>query len=215
MKFKVSGMVTDFKGNPLDKSEVKILGKSSFDPVYETVTDINGKYVFDVDEGQYMALVSFYEYGTRYLENWNWNFQISQDAEVNMRIGEIEVYSINAFVPQGSPPPKVMIYFRPCSLKKYIQSKNDIENSIVDYTCFGNNLDNCDVTITVNDENVAVTKYDRILEVCGDKNVLCYILQIPMPANLCTDKVCRVKITIHDNETDEDGEGVLYANFIS
>jgi hypothetical protein len=118
MQFKVSGIVTDFKGNPLNKADVKILGKSSFEPVYEAVTDINGRYVLDVEEGQYMALVSFYEYGTKYLENWNWNFQVGQNIEVNMRIGEIEVYSMNAFIPQGSPPPKVMIYIRPCSIRK-------------------------------------------------------------------------------------------------
>jgi hypothetical protein len=105
--------------------------------------------------------------------------------------------------------------FRLRLLRKYLQHKNDIENSLVDYTCFGSILENCDVTITVNDENVPVTKIDRILEVCGEKNILCYLIQVPMPVGISTETVCRLRVVIHDNETDEDGEGVLFANFIN
>jgi len=214
MKCSVSGKVTDFQGNSLKYADVMILDKS-FNPVCETKTDEFGKYKIEVESGQYMALVGLYEYGTRYLENWNWNICIRENIEIDMRIGGLEIYSINAFVPQGSNPPKIFIFFRPCSLKKYLENKHQIEASAVDYTVFGCNLENCGLTVSVNDEIVKVIKYDKILEYSAPHKIIAYLLQVEKPSNFSTEKISVIKIVLHDRETDEYGEGTLYIKFFS
>lgn len=214
MKYKIKGKVSDFMGNPLYNANVIILDKS-FETVVETKTGINGDYEIDVECGEYMALAGLYEYGIKYLENWNWNLQVNSNLKIDMRIGSIEIYSINAFVPQGSPPPKIFVHFRPCSLKKYLKNEDDIKNKLVDYTCFGNNIENCTITVSIDNEVIKINQYDKIIENKNRESVVTYLLQIDKPSNYCSDKVYRLKIVIHDLETNEDGEGTLFVKFFS
>jgi len=51
------------------------------------------------------------------LEYWAWNIPAYSDLEINTRIDGLEVYAMNAWVPQGAVP-SFQIYFRPMSLKR-------------------------------------------------------------------------------------------------
>jgi len=60
------------------------------------------------------------DYAVENLEYWAWNIMAYQDLEINPCIDGLEVYAVNAWIPQGGMP-SVQIYFRPMSLKRLKQ----------------------------------------------------------------------------------------------
>ncbi len=57
------------------------------------------------------------DYAVKNLEYWAWNVLAYHDVEIDARIDGLEVYAINAWMPQGATP-SMQIYFRPMSLRR-------------------------------------------------------------------------------------------------
>ena len=113
---KIFGKVTDFSGNPIENAEIDINDKH-FETIYQTFSGEDGKYSFSVNEGTYIAMFVCKNYKKENLEYWAWNIPAYSDLEINTRIDGLEVYAMNAWVPQGAVP-SFQIYFRPMSLKR-------------------------------------------------------------------------------------------------
>jgi hypothetical protein len=113
---RIYGKVTDFNGNPMERVEIVVLSRE-FKAIYQTFSDADGKYSLDISRGNYIALWACKDYAIKNLEYWAWNIPAYQDLEINPRINGLEVYAINAWIPQGGLP-SMQIYFRPMSLER-------------------------------------------------------------------------------------------------
>lgn len=102
-KIVISGIVTDFDNNPLQGALVEIKN-DHFEAVYKAHTNDKGEYRILVEKSVYLALVAYKDYKTKYLEYWAWNVPAYEDSQISPRIGEIEVYAMNAFPASGSLP---------------------------------------------------------------------------------------------------------------
>jgi hypothetical protein len=100
-KATLSGRVTDFEGNPIDSVSVRLKNKQ-FENVYETLSDINGRFSLQVEKGNYYCLyaIKLSDYRKTKLEYWTWNVPIFEDIEINPQYNNMEIYGINVFEPQ-------------------------------------------------------------------------------------------------------------------
>ena len=215
---KLYGKVTDFDSNPIEGAIVEIKNKR-FETVYRTISDTEGRYRLDVDEGRYIAMYVCKEYAAKNLEYWAWNVLAYQDLEINPRIDGLEVYAINAWVPQGAMP-SVQIYFRPMSLRRakelsqrlgvgFPASKNELKSlEVID---IAPKLTKEDIDVTVNNQPVEVFEINRLMEAIGeDQSMHAYVVQTSSPKRqMCLD-YSRINIVLRDKETGETGEGCLF-----
>ena len=169
-KVKVSGRLTDFDGNPMPNGDVKMLDKA-FNFVSETKTDEDGKYELHVRKGLYMGLIGVKGYGTANLECWAWNIPATADMEIDMRIDGLELYALNAFIPQGAHP-QIMLYFRPMSLKRIQRLRQEGSNEL---ERIAPELQAEDIQVWVNDSPAKVLYVNRVLEATDQTDVVTYL----------------------------------------
>lgn len=201
---KVSGRLTDFNGNPISDGDVKMLDKT-FNPISETKTDDDGMYELHVGKGLYMGLIGVEGYGIANLECWAWNIPAAADMKIDMRIDGLELYALNAFIPQGAYP-QIMLYFRPMSLKRFQRLQQEGSN---DWERAAPDLQAEDIQVWVNEDPVKVLHVNRVLEVTDQTPIPGYLVSVTMP-NLTTGKLNKIFIVASDKETDEKGEASLF-----
>lgn len=125
----ISGRVTDFDGNPIDRSKVS-LGNADFTEAYTAITDEEGYYsIPNVVKGRYASIHAMRpeEYPRppmvaeedMRLEYWAWNIIADRDIVINPRYHRLELYGTTVFKSHGGYP-GVIIYTRPMSLGRYI-----------------------------------------------------------------------------------------------
>lgn len=226
-KIVISGKATDFDNNPLQDATVEIKN-DHFKAIYQTCTNVNGEYRIYVERGLYLALMAYKDYKTKYLEYWAWNFPAYQDLQINPRIGGIEVYAMNAFMPQGAYP-SLVIYFRPMSLKRSHNMegmKALKKTSVIDISP---DLSKDDIELRINGKPVKILELNRVNEYAGGINsivayliqstlpkrsIIAYLIQAALPIKIPEDKkdseYFRVDITLRDTQTGERGEGCLF-----
>lgn len=214
----IYGNVKDFNGNLIEKATVEIKNKR-FETIYQTFTDAEGKYRLKVDEGTYIAMYICKDYLVKNLEYWAWNVLAYRDIEVNARIDGLEVYAINAWMPQGALP-SVQIYFRPMSLRRvkelsqrlgvgFPPSREELRSlKVID---IAPRLTKKDVTVTIDGYPVKILTLNGVEEAAGeDQVVLGYLIQTSLPEQWSNLDYSRICIVVEDSETGEKGEGCLF-----
>jgi hypothetical protein len=226
-KIVISGKATDFDNNPLQDAVVEIKN-DRFKAIYETCTNDKGEYEIRVRKGLYLALAVFKDYKTKYLEYWAWNVPAYRDLQFNPRIGGIEVYAMNAFVPQGAYP-SVLIYFRPMSLKRSKKVGGEKALKKVDIIDISPDLSKDDIELRINGKPVKILELNRVLECAGSarsiiayliqttlpkRSIIAYLIQatlhIKIPESKRYSGYSRIDITLRDAQTGERGEGCLF-----
>lgn len=215
---KIYGVVTDFNGNPIDKATVEVKNKR-FETIYQTFTNIDGKYSLEVPEGCYIAMFICKGYGIENLEYWAWNILAYHDLEINAKIDGLEVYAINAWTPQGAIP-SIQIYFRPMSLKRmkdftqhlltgFQSSKEELKPlKIIDITP---RLTKNNINVTIDEKPVKILTLNRVEEFAGEDQIIYgYLIQTTPPEKWSNLDYSRINIVIEDVETGERGEGCLF-----
>jgi len=226
-KIKIFGKVTDFGQNPLQDAVVEIKN-AHFEAIHKTYTNSAGEYEIFVEKSLYMALMAYKDYKTKYLEYWAWNVPAYQDLQIDPRIGELEVYAMNAFRPQGAYP-SLFIYFRPMSLKRWREFKNRKAIRKIDVIDISPDLsENC-IEVKINRKTVEILELNRVKEYAGGINsIIAYLVQLTIPKKSLIGYLIkaafhmrgpesrknlgytRVDVTIKDTQTGEKGEGCLF-----
>ena len=155
----ISGKVTDFKNNPIEKVTVGIKN-ADFKDIYHTITDKDGNYSIKVERNNYFALFAIREsdYGKTKLEYWAWNIPAQDDITINPKYNNLEIYGVHIFEPITKPNNTYRIYFRPMSLKKFQQVN---ENDTIDIIPI---LQKDEITIKINDNISNIKTLDKVLE---------------------------------------------------
>ena len=208
-KVKIYGTVSDYEGNPIDSANVMLLDQS-FQPLHQSVSDENGNYSMEVPKGNYyaMAVLNRNHYGKTRLEYWAWSVPAQEDIQINPRYHKMEVYALNAFRPQGAHP-SYMIYFRPMSLTKSLNSSGNKKD--MDVTP---DLEKSEIKVEINDENVDIYTIQKVKEYVEKKSgesdfVYGYIIQTSLPENF-EDNYQRFRVVVKDKETGDKGEATYY-----
>lgn len=216
----IHGKATDFDGNPMEGAVVEIKNKQ-FVTVYQALSDANGSYRLRISEGTYIAMYACKDYLTKNLEYWAWNVIAYQDLEINPRIDGLEVYAINAWMPQGAMP-SMQVYFRPMSLSRakelsrklgigFPASRDELKSlELID---IAPRLTKDDIDVAIDDQPVEVLEVNRVREASGEEQSMhAYLIQTTLlQQQTCLD-YCRIRIILRDSETKEKGEGCLFWN---
>lgn len=221
-KVTLSGRVTDFDGNPIDSVSVRLKNKQ-FENLYETLSDIHGRFSLQVEKGNYYCLYAIKEadYGKTKLEYWTWNVPIFEDIEINPQYNSMEIYGINVIEPQVGPYETYMIYFRPMSLKKGLSLSNlenrakfEREASIRHDTLniAPNQILPGELTVKINGIESEILNIQKVKEY-GRKYVLYgYYIQVLKPEEIKTMDVVydKISIVLKSQETNEIGLGEAF-----
>ena len=220
---KIFGKVTDFSGNPIENAEIDINDKH-FETIYQTFSGEDGKYSLSVNEGTYIAMFVCKNYKKENLEYWAWNIPAYSDLEINTRIDGLEVYAMNAWVPQGAVP-SFQIYFRPMSLKRTtpILSLNNLTDihdivkiapelvkmqNVID---IAPELSEDDIILKIDEELMNVLEINKVREFAGkDQSIFGYLIQSNLPVHKTGKNYHKICLTIRDAETKEQGEACLF-----
>lgn len=201
-KIKIYGRLTDFEDNPLNNGDIFLLD-DRFNIVSEVKTDKTGYYEMMVEKGRYMGLAGVKDYTESNLEFWAWHVPAFNDLEINMRNDSLEVYALNAFVPQGGYP-QIMLYFRPMSLKRYKkQQKNNSEDGFI-----APELKKDNIEVRINNKVVKILELNEVIESAGEENMRAYLLSVAKPELKADNNI--IHIVLNDTELDEKGEAILF-----
>jgi len=210
----ISGKLTDFDGDPIYNGDVEVKDAIMTRYAYITKTDEYGNYSIKVKKGMYMAIAAVKDYRTKFLEYWGWHLPAVCDIEINMRIGGLEIYAINAFMIQRSRPYNtVMVYFRPMSLKRTIEFENNTEHgSETNYDVLALNLSKEDVEIRIDEQTANILAINKVTEKAVESPIQIsgYLVQVSVPEMESQKEYIKIHITVADRETGERGEGCLF-----
>jgi hypothetical protein len=230
-KVTLSGRVTDFDGNPIDSASIRLKNKQ-FENVYETLSDINGKFSLQVEKGNYYCLyaIKLSDYRKTKLEYWTWNVPIFEDIEINPQYNNMEIYGINVFEPQVGPYETYMIYFRPMSLKK---SNEIVENQKIDKSDYEkvakvekllkpiegnifdiapNNITSDELSVKINGIESKILNIQKVKDYSRGINMFGYFIQVLKPEEIKTMNVVydKISIVLNSKETNEIGLGEAF-----
>jgi len=224
-KITISGKVTDFDDKPLQDVLVEIKN-DHFETLYKTLSNAKGEYKMQVEKGLYFALMACKDYKTRYLEYWVWNVPAYRDLQFEPRIGQIEVYAMNAFKPQGAYP-SLILYFRPMSLTRYqnLGGKTPANVSSIDISP---HLEKDDIEVKVNGKPTEILELNKVREYAGGAtSIVAYLLQLTLPRKSLIAYLVqlaahvkipektysgyyRIDVALKDKQTGDRGEGCLF-----
>lgn len=205
---RIYGKISDSEGLAITNAEV-VIKDSGFKDIAKGKTNDLGIYELFIQIGQYVALSAVAEHGVKYLPYWEWNFCPIADAEINITLDRLEVYAINAIIPQGTYP-QFMIYFRPMSLTKTLLYKNGPKVNKGELVPITPTLDIEDIEVTIDEQVAKIFTISKVDEFAGDVNVRGYMITTQRPKQMKYDEYTKIRIKIRDKETEEIGEGVLY-----
>jgi hypothetical protein len=212
-KVTISGKVTDFNKHPIEGADVVLLD-DLFSPVTQTTSDARGDYALQAEPGRYNALFAAKDYKTGNLEYWAWNVPATGNLTINPKIDGLELYALNAFMPQGGLP-SLFVYFRPMSLSRYNatvkpepKDKKQPETVLYDISP---RLTKEDIKIKIGTEDAKVIEVNNIKEQTGNFEAMpAYLVQCVFPSDPESLKFVPVEITITDPETQETGSACIY-----
>lgn len=224
-KVTISGKVTDYNDRPLQDVLVEIKN-DHFDTLYKAHSNANGEYHLLLKKGLYFALTACREYRSKYLEYWVWNVPAYEDLQLEPHIGQIEVYAMNAFKPQGAYP-SLILYFRPMSLTRCqdLGGKTSTDASCIDISPY---LEKDSIQVRINGKPTEILELNKVREYAGGAtSTVAYLLQLTLPrksliaylVQLAThvkipEKTYsgyhRIDVALKDKQTGERGEGCLF-----
>ena len=161
----LKGVVCDCAANPLAGVSIEVKNEH-FETIYSVLSNENGRFAFEQTMGKYPFLTAVKSYAKDYLEFWASNIDLSEDTDINIKIGDIELYGMNTFTVKGAES-AVFIYFRPMSLKKYKQGAKDIAPDITDDS----------ISVKVNNNTAEVLSVNKVNEYGGGQFMTAYLLQ--------------------------------------
>jgi hypothetical protein len=210
-KVKIQGQVTGFDKRPIEGADIVVVDET-FKAVAQTYSDDRGHYTLEVDPKTYTALFSTIDYKTKNLEYWAWNVPAEKDLRINPRIGGLELYAVNTFMPQGAPP-SLFIYFRPMSLTRINAYGEPAKKSGKDIEFYdvAPELQKEDIEITVDSAKLKIIDVFRIKEqTANDQAMAAYMVQCVFEAGISSTDYITIEITITDTKTDERGSACVF-----
>lgn len=221
----ISGRVTDYEGNPIDSSTVRLI-HANFSDAYITYTDADGRYSLEgVEKGSYAALYILRpeEYPRSNavpkedmrLEFWAWNVIADRDLTIDARYHKLELYGTTVFKQIGGYP-SMFVYFRPMSVTRYISyeelflDKAKMEANNVDLSVKPEFMD---VEVYADDQPLTIYSVQAIEEYIGETGrQLGYLVQTSLPKrNPDRDRDYIIFRVVGTNrEYDEKGENVYF-----
>lgn len=207
---KLSGRVEDFNGNPLEGATVR-LDNHRFTPVVEVLTDENGCYEIEAEPGLYHDIFICKDYGVHNLEYWAWDIPLFEDRVINARIDGLEIYSLRAFRVKYYGIKQVMLYFRPMSLAKGKQFKEDkslLEGPIIN---IAPELHKEDIEVRIEGVPSTIYAVNKVLESAGEnQHIYAYLVHVSHEPDLNYNQYHRIDLTLTDRDTHEKGEGTVF-----
>lgn len=184
---KITGVITDQKGRRLEKVLV-LLKDNNFRDIATTMTNIDGEYEIEVENGNYPFLMAVREYKKEFLEYWCQNITVS-DKEVilNASIDKLEIYGLHCFRIKGAYP-ALTIYFRPMSLVKVLNDESDIAP----------NMNKDSLKVSINGEEVEVYNLNKVEEIGSEGSLTGYLMQVSLPNQWRKEKENILDIQISD-----------------
>lgn len=178
---KISGRLTNFEGNSF-KGFVWF-GPDAFSTPVGVVTDESGYYEIDLPERTYNTVFACSEsYGQTVLEAWGWHVVIDRAETLDWKIGNAEVYGINAW-PNNGGGKTYLLVFRPMSLLPREEmakrsSKISISGREIDVFDIAPKLDCEALTVTVNGKEAQVLSVQRFYEADESIGMPAHIVQV-------------------------------------
>jgi len=212
---KISGIVTDFEGHPVDSALVEVK-RSNFKTAYKTLTDNKGQYSLKVLKGKYLALASLKisEYPVagsslpkdeQRLEFWAWNVIAEDDIIFNIKYHRLEIYGVNVFRIQGATP-GFTIYCRPMSLTRGF-SEPDKKLDFIDLCPPPEELD---VKVKINGYPVKINMKEKVKEYVSNGICYGYLLHIDLPTEQTNKNYDIFHIEMTDLKNGDKGETVCF-----
>ena len=191
----LSGQITDFEGKPFQA--MVAFNRNDFEAIPTGLgvwSDAHGRYSITLPAGAYNSIVvTDNTIWKTSLEGWCWRMTLDQDETHDFKIGNGEVYSLNAWTDNGGIP-NLFIFFRPMVLPHLKADNYDVENSMKngDYNIEinGNHFSVADIApelepshlrVTINGNNLDILSIQKIYETSasGGVSMPAYIVQTP------------------------------------
>lgn len=199
----VSGTVRDFDGKPIAGATVE-LKAPTFDALYATTSDADGRYRMTIEDGRYLALeaIRSADYGKTRLEFWAWNVPVQSDLTIDLRYHRLEIYAVNVFAVQRSRP-SLFAYFRPMSLTR-AKSKDTSKDADI-----APPLADMELAIEVNGMPAKIDTVERVQEFV-DKGPMMYSYLVHFTPAGALAATNAVRIVGHDKANGDRGEGLYF-----
>jgi hypothetical protein len=208
---RIHGTVTDFHGNPIPGASVE-LKKNDFQIAYGCLSDEKGHYELSAEDGKYIALAAIVprDYRRTKLEYWAWNVPASSDLQINPRYDALEIYAMNAWMPQGALP-SLQIYFRPMSLKRVLDQGGLEAIRKMKLVDIAPDLSPENIQVRVGEEPVPALEVNKVREAGPNgQAIFAYLIQTRLPGKRPAHDIWRITLTAEDPETGEMGENLLF-----
>ncbi|NLJ89931.1 MAG: carboxypeptidase regulatory-like domain-containing protein [Clostridiales bacterium] len=184
----IRGTISDKNGKAMSKVSVKLLNEN-FEEIISTITNEDGEYHLNTENGHYPFMLAVKDYKEKYLEFWCQNINLNKDIIINGSIDKLEVYGLHCFRILGAYP-SLTVYFRPMSLEKYNKGEDDISP----------NITNDSIKAFINSENIKILKINKIKEYLGDTCLTAYLIQVSLPEILLNKNENLLDVQIFDLE---------------
>lgn len=181
----LDGYVKDKCGIAIKNAIVEIKDRT-FNTLYHTESNDDGYYQLDIPEGRYPFLVAVKDYAVNYLEYWCQNLPLFKNMSLDISFDQLEIYGLHAFEVKGADN-GLMVYFRPMSLLKFQQGKEDIAP------------DDITITVTIDGKESPVIFQNRVTELADNRKLTAYLIQVGLPENTFSWKQLTVQIQNKDN----------------
>ena len=161
---KIEGYVTDKNKAPIANALIEIKGEN-FHTLFSAESKADGYYALDIPAGKYPFLTAVKDYGANYLEYWCQNISLKADMSLNVSFDKLEIYGLHVFAVKGAGN-SLMVYFRPMSLPKFQQGKQDIAP------------DGIVIKATMDNQEMRVINTNIVKEFAGGLELTAYLVQV-------------------------------------
>jgi len=200
---KVSGILTDFNGNPLSGGEIHFQDRN-FKNLISVTTNEKGEFSALLADRQYNSIFACKDYAKNYLEYWHWNYKPKENDFLDIKIDGLELYGMNVWSTEPTYK-SLIIYFRPMSLKRALALKKFDKKQASPVTA---ELKIEDMKATVDGQSVELFGINKVKEfMTKDQNMEAYLVQISTKDLSKSPK--RVCLTLKDAVTKEKGMGCV------
>jgi hypothetical protein len=220
----ISGRVTDFDGNAIDSSVVRVR-HFDFSMAYEAYTDKDGYYsINNVKKGKYMAIYAIRpkEYprpdavpdDEKRLEFWAWNVIADTDLTINPRYHRLELYGTNVFKIEGGYK-GMMIYVRPMSLSKQLTYPKEValnKSKAEQEANLSVAPEHFKVKVFMDEQELHVNSIQPLEEYHGSDKLSTtgYMIQVDLPKNKPKKPYLIFRIEAENTEYHEKGENIFF-----
>jgi len=195
---KIEGYATDKNKVSIANALIEIKGED-FVTLFSTASKEDGYFVLDVPAGKYPFLTAVKDYGVNYLEYWCQNISLQSNMSLNVSFDKLEIYGLHVFSVKGAGN-SLMVYFRPMSLPKFQQGKQDIAP------------DGIVIKATIDNQEMRVINTNTVKEFAGGLELTAYLVQVETSESNIPWHKFDLEITDADNHY---GAATIYNNEVN